>query len=191
MLFPSAIHQSENFLQKGDGSFRDSSLVGPILFLVLQSIGMEIHNFYTPVRPTDVSVYYAGNFEHLRPKYKQDYDDFFKELNASIDEYQYFIKTDITNFFSNINVDKLIEQIDEVCNDDEVVFSQTQLHLFKELIKYCGNGRFPLIENSMASSFLATVVYLDVIDKALHKYISANITAFSSFRIVRYVDDMY
>ena len=191
LLFPSAMHQSENFLQKGDGSFRDSSLVGPILFLVLQSIGMEIHNSYTPVRPTDVSVYYAGNYEYLRPKYKQDYDDFFKELNASIDEYQYFIKTDITNFFSNINVDKLIEQIDEVCNDDEVVFSQTQLHLFKELIKYCGNGRFPLIENSVASSFLATVVYLDAIDKALHKYISANITAFSSFRIVRYVDDMY
>ena len=50
----------------------------------------------------------------MRPKYKQDYDDFFKELNASIDEYQYFIKTDITNFFANINVDKLVAQIDKV-----------------------------------------------------------------------------
>ncbi len=191
MLFPPAMHQSENYLQKGDGSFRDSSLVAPVLFLFLQSIGLEIHNHYSSIRPTDISVYYAGNYEHLRPKYKQDYDDFFKELNASIDEYQYFIKTDITNFFANINVDKLIAQIDDICNCDTVVFSQTQLHLFKELLTYCGNGRFPLIENSVASSFLATVVYLDAIDKALHEYISKNITAFSSFRIVRYVDDMY
>lgn len=33
MLFPPAMHQSENYLQKGDGSFRDSSLIAPILFL--------------------------------------------------------------------------------------------------------------------------------------------------------------
>ena len=191
MLFSPAMHQSENYLQKGDGSFRDSSLVAPVLFLFLQSIGLEVHNHYSPIRPLDISVYYAGNYEYLRPKYKQDYDDFFKELNASIDEYQYFIKTDITNFFANISVDKLIAQIDKVCNSGTVEFSQTQLHLFKELLTYCGNGRFPLIENSVASSFLATVVYLDAVDKALHEYISKNITAFSSFRIVRYVDDMY
>ncbi len=191
MLFPPAMHQSENYLQKGDGSFRDSSLVAPVLFLFLQSIGLEVHNHYSPIRSSDISVYYAGNYEYLRPKYKQDYDDFFKELNASIDEYQYFIKTDITNFFANISVDRLISQIDKVCNSGTVVFSQTQLHLFKELLTYCGNGRFPLIENSVASSYLATVVYLDAVDKTLHEYISKNITAFSSFRIVRYVDDMY
>ena len=44
MLFPPAMHQSENYLQKGDGSFRDSSLVAPVLFLFLQSIGLEVHN---------------------------------------------------------------------------------------------------------------------------------------------------
>lgn len=191
MLFPPAMHQSENYLQKGDGSFRDSALVAPVLYLFLQSIGFEVHNHYSSIRPYDISVYYAGNHERLRPKYKQDYDDFFKELNASIEEYQYFIKTDITNFFANINVDKLISQIDSICNSDSVIFSQTQLHLFKELLTYCGNGRFPLIENSVASSFLATVVYLDAVDKVLYEYISTNITAFSSFRIVRYVDDMY
>ena len=191
MLFPPAMHQSENYLQKGDGSFRDSALVAPVLYLFLQAIGFEIHNHYSSIRPSDISVYYAGNYERLRPKYKQDYDDFFKELNSSIDEYQYFIKTDITNFFANINVDKLISQIDSICNSDSVTFSQTQLHLFKELLTYCGNGRFPLIENSVASSFLATVVYLDAVDKALYEYISTNITVFYSFRIVRYVDDMY
>lgn len=191
ILFPQVMHQSENFLQKSDGSFRDASLVSPILYLLLQSVGKEICDQYTSIRPADISVYYAGNYEHMRPKYKQDYDDFFKELNGSIDEYQYFIKTDITNFFSNISVDKLIAQIDKVCNTQNIVFSQTQFHLFKELLTYCGNGRFPLIENSIASSFLATVVYLDSVDTALHKYILNNVTAFSSFRIVRYVDDMY
>ena len=60
MLFPPAMHQSENYLQKGDGSFRDSSLIAPILFLFLQSVGMEIHNQYAPIRPSDISVYYAG-----------------------------------------------------------------------------------------------------------------------------------
>ena len=30
VLFPKVMHQSENFLQKADGSFRDSSLVSPV-----------------------------------------------------------------------------------------------------------------------------------------------------------------
>ena len=31
MLFPPAMHQSENYLQKGDGSIRDSSLEAHVL----------------------------------------------------------------------------------------------------------------------------------------------------------------
>lgn len=191
VLFPFIMHQSENFLQKGDGSFRDSSLVSPILYLMLQAVGKEIYEQYVTHRPLNISAYYAGNYEFMRPKYKQDYDNFFKELNTCIDEYQYFIKTDVTNFYANINVDKLIAQIDAVCNSENIVFTQTQLHLFKELLKYCGNGRFPLIENSVASSFLSTIVYLDEVDTKLHKYITESISVFSSFCIVRYVDDMY
>lgn len=191
VFFPSVMHQSENFLQKGDGSFRDSSLVAPILYLMLQAIGKEIHEKYSPQRPASISAYYSGNYNFMRSKYKQDYDNFFKEINSNIDKYQYFIKTDITNFFANINVDKLIVQIDAVCNSEKIAFTQTQLYLFKEFLKYCGNGRFPLIENSIASSFLATIVYLDEVDIKLHKYITNNVSAFSDFRIIRYVDDMY
>ena len=191
IFFPFATHQSENYLQKGDGSFRDSSLVSPLLYLMLQSIGKGIYDHYRTYRPAGISVYYAGNYEFMRPKYKQDYDNFFKELNSSIDEYQYFIKTDITNFYANINIDKLIAQVDTVCNSETVVFTQTQLHLYKELLKLCGNGRFPLIENSMASSFLSTVIYLDLVDTKLHKFITNSVPSVSSFRIVRYVDDMY
>lgn len=191
VLFSRATHQTENFLQKGDGSFRNASLISPALYLLLQAIAKEIHAHYVPVRSLDISVYYAGNYENMRPKYKKDYDDFFKELNSCIDEYQYFIKTDITNFFSNISVDKLIMQIDKICNRKEVVFSQAQLYLIKELLTFCGNGRFPLIENSVASSYLATIIYLDEIDLKIYNYINERIPYISSFKIVRYVDDMY
>ena len=191
MFYSQSMHQSENFLQKGDGSFRDSSLVSPILYLILQSVGKIVSEMYTSTRPDNISVYYAGNYEKSCPKYKQSYDNFFKELNSSIEEYQYFIKTDITSFFANINVDKLVTQIDKICNRDNIIFSQMQLHLFRELLLYCGNGRFPLIENSIASSYLSTVVYLDEIDNKLNSYIVDNMSTFSSFRMVRYVDDMY
>ncbi|CAI3259074.1 AbiA family abortive infection protein [Enterococcus cecorum] len=191
ILYDSAMFRSEHYLQKNDGSFRDSSLVSPMLFLILQSLGFEIYKEYKVSRPSDISVYYSGNYGLLRPHYKKEYDTFYKELNFSIDEYQYFIKTDITNFFSNINVDQLIFQIDRVCNLNEVKFSQADLQILKELLFYCGNGKFPLIENSIATSYLATIVYLDNIDKALHDYISTQIKCFSSFKFVRYVDDLY
>lgn len=191
VFYSSAMHQSENYLQKSDGSFRVSALVSPILYLVLQAVGKEISQKYISNRPSNVEVYYAGNYDRMRAKYKADYDDFFKSLNAQIDEYQYFIKTDLRNFFANISVDKLVHQIDMVCNLDDSCFTQTQLQLYKELLLYAGEGRFPLIENSMASSYLATVIYLDIIDQRLHDFISKKLPLIKSFKMVRYVDDMY
>ncbi len=98
-MFPGIMHRSENFMQKGDGSFRDSSLVSMFLFLVLQCIGKEIYEKYISNRSSNFLVYYAGNYNKKRPRYKQDYDEFYKVLNSSIENYNYFIKTDITNFF--------------------------------------------------------------------------------------------
>ena len=191
VLFPGVMHRSENFIQKGDGSFRDSSLLSPFLYLILQALGKEVSNYYLPKRGTSIDVFYAGNYHEMRAKYKQDYDDFFKTINANIDESSYFIKTDLTNFFANINVDILIKQIDSNCNQTEVNFSQTQLAILKELLLYCGGGRFPLIENSIVSSYLATVVYLDEIDCRLESFIDTHIKVFDNYKIVRYVDDMY
>lgn len=191
VFFPEAMQQSENYLQKSDGSFRNSSLIAPLLYLVLQAVGKEIFNEYLSIRPCEISVYYAGSYEFMHPKYKQDYDNFFKELNSYIDEYPYFIKTDITNFFSNINIDKLVAQIDNICNTDEVKFSQTQLQIYKELLLYCGDGAFPLIENSVASSYLSTIVYLDNVDLKLYEFLNTKVPDILSFRMVRYVDDLY
>lgn len=46
LLFSNVMQQSENFLQKGDGSFRDSSLIAPVLYLILQAVGKEISEQY-------------------------------------------------------------------------------------------------------------------------------------------------
>lgn len=191
VLFPESMHQSENFLQKGDGSFRDSSLLSPILYLVLQAIGKEISNHYQPVRNVNIDAFYAGNYYYMRAKYKQDYDEFYKLINTHISDCQYFIKTDVTNFFPNIDLDVLINQIDKRCNLDDVCFTPTQLKMIKELLLYCGAGKFPTIENSTASSYLATIVYTDEIDNRIYQFIEEKINCISAFKIIRYVDDMY
>lgn len=191
VLFPEVMCHSENFIQKSDGSFRNAVLVSPIFYLVLQTIGKGISTRYQSQRPNDVRVYYAGNYELNRPRYKQDYDDFFKAINAGAEEYQYFIKTDITSFFGNINVNELIDRINEICNGTAQTISQTQLLLLKELLLYCGDGYYPLIENSMASSYMATVIYLDAIDCDLHEFIKTKVEDVSSFQMIRYVDDLY
>lgn len=191
LLFANNIYQSSNYIQKSDGGLRNASLVSPILYLTLQAIGKEIYDQYTSQRVDDISVYYAGNYEQMRPIYKQDYDNFFKEVNANISGYNYFIKTDISNFYSDINVNKLLNRIDNICNKISVIFSQSQLQIIKELLLYCGGGNFPLLENSIASSYLSTVIYLDDIDVKLHKFINGNKFNISDFKMIRYVDDMY
>lgn len=191
VLFPSSMYCSENYILKSDGSFRDASLLSPILYLVLQAIGKEVSDKYVSQRNPLIEVYYAGNYENKQAKYKQDYDRFFKSINASIENYQCFIKTDLTNFFSSIDINRLIKKIDEVCNHDETAFTQTQLMLYKELLQYCGKGRFPLVENSVASSFLSTVVYLDEIDTLLYDYLENHEPTIDSFAMFRYVDDLY
>lgn len=124
-------------------------------------------------------------------QYKQDYDEFYKMINAHIPDSQYFIKTDVTNFFPNINLDILINQIDKRSNIEDTYFTPTQLKMIKELLLYCGGGKFPTIENSTASSYLATIVYMDEIDNRIYQFIKDKIDCISDFKIIRYVDDMY
>ncbi len=83
-----------------------------------------------------------------------------------------------------------MDQVDKICNRDITRITQTELLLYKELLLYTGGGRFPLIENSMASSYLATVVYLDEIDQRLEQYVS-KLDGINDVKFVRYVDDLY
>lgn len=191
VLFIQSMLRTDNYLQKGDGSFRTSTLISPILYLLLQSIGKTISDAYYPQRPEDISVYYGGNLEQMRCHYKQDYDTFYKQLNSELDQYHYFIKTDIREFYGNINLNILVRRIDEIANAGRTQITQNQLQLYKEVLYYCGNGGFPTIENSVALSYLATMIYLDEVDIALHKFIADKITAFVNFKMVRYADDLY
>ena len=42
VLFLEVMRHSENFIQKSDDSSRNTALVSPILYIVLQTIGKEI-----------------------------------------------------------------------------------------------------------------------------------------------------
>ena len=192
VLITNVMHSSENYIQKSDGSFRYAALVSPLLYLILQAVGYEIANVYIPERPKDISTYYSGRYEEdFMVRYKREYDCFFKEINSYQESYSYYIKTDITSFFSNISIDKLVERIDDVCNAEKTFFSQNQLQLYKKLLEYVGTGRFPLVENSVMSSYLATEIYLDQIDCDLYDFIDQKINSVFSFKMIRYVDDLY
>lgn len=77
IMYPAAMHRSENYIQKSDGSFRDATLVSPILYLVLQAVGKKISELYNRANKS-VETYYSGSYQEMHPKYKQDYDAFFK-----------------------------------------------------------------------------------------------------------------
>jgi len=184
--------RTNNFLQKGDGSFRDSSLVSPILFLVLQTLGYKIYNLYEQERNENIEVYYAGNYNELDVMYKKSYDEFYNSINSKKNDFDYYLKNDLSNFFSNINVNILVEKIDKNCNKkgNKITINSSELKVLKDILEYAGFGKFPTIENSVATSFLATNVYLDEIDNYIYDYISKNKNE-DSFKMIRYVDDLY
>ena len=184
--------RTNNFLQKGDGSFRDSSLVSPILFLVLQALGYKIYNLYEQKRNENIEVYYAGDYNKMDVMYKKSYDEFYNSINSNKNDFDYYLKTDLSNFFSNINVNILVEKIDGNCNGDgnKISIASSELKVLKDILEYAGLGKFPTIENSVATSFLATNVYLDEIDNYIYDYISKNINE-DCFKMIRYVDDLY
>ena len=191
VLFNETILHTDNYLQKSDGSFRNSSLVSPIIFLILQAIGKTVSESYLAKRPSGIFTYYAGNYEEMRCSYKHDYNEFFNHVNTATEVFSHFIRTDIRDFFTSINPDTLMHCIDGIVNVDTVQISQKHLLLYKELLTFCGTGRFPIIENCVACSYLATVVYLDEIDCLLHDYIIERVPEITSFFMIRYVDDLY
>lgn len=124
--------------------------------------------------------------------YKKSYDEFYNSINSNKKDFDYYLKTDLSNFFSNINVNILVEKIDGNCNKNgnKISIASSELKVLKDILEYAGFGKFPTIENSVATSFLATNVYLDEIDNYIYDYISKNINE-DCFKMIRYVDDLY
>jgi len=182
---------TNNYIMKGDGNFRNASLVSPVMYLVALTIGKSISKMYTSQRQPSIDVYYAGNYDENRLYYSKDYDLFFKALNGLSQSYKYFIKTDVKDFFSNIDMNKLFDIINIRLAETNVPVAQKDLLLYKELLLCLGQGKFPLIENCAVSSYLATVVYLEKPDIRLDSYISNKEPHVTGFSMIRYVDDLY
>ena len=182
---------TNNYIMKGNGNFRNASLVSPLMYLVALMIGKSISKVYQPQRQPSIFVFYAGNYDENRLYYKKDYDVFFKTINDLSQSYKYFIKTDIKDFFSNIDMNKLFDIINNRTDETNVKINQKDLLAYKELLLCLGQGEFPLIENCTASSYLSTVVYLEIPDIKLHTYITDKEPHITEFTMVRYVDDLY
>lgn len=183
--------RTDHYLQKPDGSFRNAKLVSPILFLLLNAIGKNISRLYKSNRPKEFSAYYSGNFSKNVIVYKNEYKKFCSEIDSSISSYDYYIKTDITNFYDNINIDRLLAIVEDNCNSDNKNISALSMQIYGELLKYIGRNKYPTVENNTALSYLATIVYLDKIDQEIAKYIKENFEDIEIFKCIRYVDDMY
>ena len=182
---------TNNYIMKGDGNFRNASLVSPIMYLVALTIGKSISKAYQSKRQPSIDVFYAGNYDENRLYYKKDYDVFFKTINVLSQSYKYFIKTDIKDFFPNIDMNKLFDIINQRFAETGVQINQKDLLVYKELLLCLGQGEFPLIENCAASSYLATVVYLEIPDAKLYSFITDKELHITGFTMVRYVDDLY
>ena len=189
-LNPTVMKRSSNYITKNSGGFRDSRLLSPFLFLLLQSIGVEIYSRYIPLRDENPKLitYYSGDFSQNIAIYRSQYREFCEVNTHLAKEFPFFIKTDVSDYFSNIKLDRLIKLVNSRIDKKE--FTSLQLKMIKNLLYYCGNSKFPLIENSISTSFLATVIYLDQIDVNMGNFIS-NIPDIEDYRLVRYVDDLY
>lgn len=193
LLFPSVTFKDKNYILKSDGTFRNATIISPLMYLLLQCIGKTIFDKYPSLRPDDIVVFYGGDYDTGNAHYKISYHQFYDEIKNISKEYRYYIKTDIKDFYDNINLDKLISLIDSKINSAEnQQISPSQLYLYKRFFSYCGDGHFPLVENSICSSYLSTIVYLEEIDIKLFEYLSSKTTStIPRFKMIRYVDDLY
>lgn len=180
----------ENPSMNADGTLRRRDLISPLFYIIYIYIGNKINRLYKNKRNTDVEVYYAGNFDKNRYHYKNEYNDFCKKTIKLSKNYKYYIKTDIKNFFSSINIDLLFYYISSNINDTKLNISLEELNFMEEFIKFIGDGKLPQIEEGITSSYLATKIYLEEIDNNLYTYLKEN-ESIKEFKIIRYVDDLY
>lgn len=175
-------------LIKKDNTLRNATTISPLFYLIYNTYAKMISRKITLSRPSEVSVYYAGNLLQNEFFYKNQYELFYKEVTTDKDYYEYFIVHDLQNFFPSINIETLFTDIykTNMYTPNEEIF-------WKGFVNYIGNNFFPTIDNCVASSYIATVIYLDSVDKKIYKYFEYLVKKeiLKSFKIIRYVDDCY
>lgn len=174
-----------HYMQKPNGSFRNTYLVSPLIYLYLECIGYQISRDYERYE-NDIRCYYAGSMKDKDTYYKTSYNKFYADINESSKHYLYYSKYDVTNFFESIDINLLFKKIN---SKGTIVDLRTTL-IYKRLLKSIGNNKFPIVENSSSLSYLATYIYLDSIDNKIEEELN-RIDDISEFQIVRYVDDLY
>lgn len=177
---------TKGFVQKQGIAFRDSVLVSPVLFLYLLAFGIEYQGVFVDSRPEMVCEY-AGNIAKKQVHYWRSYQRYRAHMRIAKGSYSYYLKTDIANFFGSINVDKLISKMQDCSNGG---FSATDGLFLRALLLYCGEGKYPTIQNHPTLSFLATKVFLSDADAGLSRNMQKN-ASLDSFKLVRYVDDLF
>lgn len=175
----------ENYEIKKDGTFRNKVLISPILYIYYTVLVMEISQKYKQKRNDDISVRYAGNYAKEELHYKNQYYEFISELQELSNKYDTYLKLDIKDFFEKIDINKMA-----VLLKNSISINEKEQMQFKELISFIGNKKFPQIDAGIASSYLATIVYLDIIDNRYYRQIK-NILKTEDFKMIRYVDDLY
>lgn len=177
---------TKGFVQKQGAAFRDSVLVSPVLFLYLLAFGIEYHTVFIDPR-SGMACEYAGNIAKKQAHYWRSYQRYRTHMRIAKGSYSYYLKTDIANFFGSINVDKLISKMQDCSNGS---FSATDGLFLRALLLYCGEGKFPTIQNHPTLSFLATKVFLSDVDAGLSRNMQKNAPV-GSFKLIRYVDDLF
>ncbi|MBQ4124275.1 hypothetical protein IJD44_11235 [bacterium] len=161
-----------SYILKNDGTYRKATNISPIFFLFISAFTKHISTFYTQsYENREIKTFYAGEITKNRFNYKKDYNNYCKEINNNSQSYTHFIKLDINNFFTNININTLFDLINLKLNNGKINIRTRDLLFYKELLKCLGNGTFPIIRNSTALSFLATKIYLEDFDINLYDFI--------------------
>ncbi|MGX7047510.1 hypothetical protein RU86_GL002283 [Lactococcus piscium] len=175
---------ADRLLQKNNGSYRHVRIVSPIIYLFLIAIASQIERLYEEKRTENIAVFFSGNFnkENESAHYKNSYEAYLIEINTCQDSYKYYFKIDFSTFFPLIDTDILFNKIDNLDPKSALIYSS--------IIKMIGQGKMPIIDGNSGLSYLNTVIYLDDFDTAVIDYLN-KLTEIGSFRLVRYVDDLY
>ena len=175
----------DNYCRKSDGSYRKRFLLTPIMYIYYIAIGLHFSKKYNQKRNKEIYVKYGGDFENGDLHYRNSYSQFVSFVSNTALEYNYYYKLDISDCFNKINIDLLTNLL-----SNSLQFNQKEQMIFKEFTKWCGDGNFPQTECGVTSSYLATIIYFDIIDNRLFNLLSKE-KAIKKFKICRYVDDLY
>lgn len=175
----------DNYCRKSDGSYRKRFLLTPIIYIYYIAIGLYISKKYNSKRNSDIFVEYGANFEKKDLHYRNSYRKFVSYVSNQAREYNYYYKLDISDYFNKIDIELLTKLL-----SNSFKFNQKEQMIFKEFIKWCGGGNFPQTECGSTSTYLATVVYFDIIDNKLYNALAKE-KNIKKFKICRYVDDLY